>query len=101
MNWPLFWIISSTIVALLLLVSLVWTQFKRRWPGLAGLGPHLALAIIFWTFWGGVFGALGAALLMRAAGIVPPEATRWIIFGTVAGSCWGAVWGLIFSLTER
>ncbi len=100
-SWPLLWIISGIIIALLLLVYLVWVRLKRRWPGLAGLGPHLALGVIFWAFWGGVFGALGAALLIRAAGIVPPEATGWIIFGTAAGSCWGALWGLIFSLTER
>jgi hypothetical protein len=99
LNWPLFLAVGGG--GLVLSLYLIWLWLRRRSPALAGAVQRLRPWIIFWAFWGGVFGALGAAILMRVAGIFPPEATGWLIFGTAAGLLWGAIWGLVFGLTER
>lgn len=102
--WGIFWallavIFAGGIVGMAIYIIRLKTRDlpPQRWGQLKLYGRSIG----FWGFWGGIFGAIGAAVLMRFTGVPRAEVLPWILFGVAVGLLWGAFWGVFWQITSR
>ncbi len=103
--WGIFWavialVLAGATVALSIYILLRLTHYRPPPTWRADLKRY-GRTMGFWSFWGGIFGTIGSAVLMRFTGLSRQEALPWIIFGVTVGLIWGALWGVFWQLTSR